>query len=267
MQEFEQTSKLLRLFHARGFKPGDKLPSERELALLFNMSRSAIREALIRLDTLRIIDSRPKSGLYLRPFTAERSVEAMVLFAETDTPLSSEEVAQSVELRRILEIKAIRLACERRNQSDLDRMKAILDESERLVAAGESLAQADSDFHKAIVAATHNQVLLQFVNVFYLMSRKRREVYFSRPDQNRRSLAQHLQLYRAIVNRDADKGERLLGKHLQSVDSYFRMFFSDGKYQINGAGPDKPPMKPAAKPARARIASPVRARNRTARPG
>ena len=248
MHEFEQTSKLLRLFHARGFKPGDKLPSERELALLFNMSRGAVREALIRLDTLRIIDSKPKSGIFLRPFTAERSVEAMVLFAETDTPLSPDEVAQSVELRRILEIKAIALACERRTQADLDRMKAILDESERLVAAGESLAQADSDFHKAIVAATHNQVLLQFVNVFYLMSRKRREVYFSRSEQNKRSLAQHLQLYKAIVNRDADKGERLLGKHLQGVDSYFRMFFSGGKHQGNGAGESNTAAKATAKP-------------------
>ena len=89
MEGLEQTSKLLELIRERGFKPGDKLPSERDLAALFGMSRSAVRESLIRLDTLRIVESRPKSGVYLQPYGAERSIEAMVLFAETNTPLSA----------------------------------------------------------------------------------------------------------------------------------------------------------------------------------
>ena len=87
MEGLEQTAKLLQMIRERGFKPGDKLPSERDLALEFNMSRSALREGLIRLDTLRIIECRPKSGIYLQPYGAERSIEAMVLFAETNTPL------------------------------------------------------------------------------------------------------------------------------------------------------------------------------------
>ena len=81
MEGLEQTAKLLELIRERGFKPGDKLPSERDLAALFGMSRSAVRESLIRLDTLRIVESRPKSGVYLQPYGAERSIEAMVLFA------------------------------------------------------------------------------------------------------------------------------------------------------------------------------------------
>ena len=75
MEGLEQTGKLLGLIRERGFKPGDKLPSERDLAALFGMSRSAVREALIRLDTLRIVESRPKSGVYLQPYGAERSIE------------------------------------------------------------------------------------------------------------------------------------------------------------------------------------------------
>ncbi len=144
------------------------------------MSRGAVREALIRLDTLRIIESRPKSGIYLQPYGAARSIEAMVLFAETNTPLSAAEVAQSVELRSVLESEALRRACLRRTPEDLQRLRAILDQSDAAMASGGTLADLDAEFHKAIVAATHNDVLLRFINVFYLMSRKRRETY-SRP--------------------------------------------------------------------------------------
>jgi len=228
MEGLEKTSKLLELIRERGFKPGDKLPSERDLAGLFGMSRSAVREALIRLDTLRIVESRPKSGVYLQPYGAERSIEAMVLFAETNTPLSAAEVAQSVELRSVLESEAMRLACLRRTQSDLDDLQQILRDSAAAIARGETLAELDPRFHKAIVAATKNDVLLRFINVFYRMSRRRREIYFNEPQQSKRSHAQHLQLYGAIEARDAALGQQILRRHLKGVDAYFRMFFSDG---------------------------------------
>jgi len=229
MEGLEQTAKLLKLVRERGFQPGDKLPSERDLAELFGMSRGAVREALIRLDTLRIVESRPKAGVFLQPFIAERSVEAMVLFAETDTPLSPQEVAQSVELRGIVEGEAIRLACARRTQEDLDRMAQVIGDSAAAIKQGKSLADLDAEFHKAIVAATKNDVLLRFVNVFYLMSRKRRDVFFEDRAQGKRSHAQHLQLYGAIVAERADLAQDLLRKHLKGVDDYFEDYFMESE--------------------------------------
>jgi GntR family transcriptional regulator, transcriptional repressor for pyruvate dehydrogenase complex len=248
VEGLEQTSKLLELIRERGFKPGDKLPSERDLAALFGMSRSAVRESLIRLDTLRIVESRPKSGVYLQPYGAERSIEAMVLFAETNTPLSAAEVAQSVELRSVLENEAMRLACLRRTQSDLKDLQQILRDSAAAIARGETLADLDAQFHKAIVAATKNDVLLRFINVFYRMSRKRREIYFDAPQQSKRSHAQHLQLYGAIEAQDATLGQQILRRHLKGVDAYFRMFFSEGPPPAGRRA--LTPKRATAKPAR-----------------
>jgi len=247
MEGLDQTAKLLQLIRERGFEPGDKLPSERDLAAEFGMSRGAVREALIRLDTLRIIESRPKSGIYLQPYGAERSIEAMVLFAETNTPLSAAEVAQSVELRSVLETEALRLACLRRTPDDLERLQALLAESEAIVRRGASLADIDAEFHKAIVAATKNDVLLRFINVFYRMSRQRREIYFDTPNQSRRSHAQHLQLYRAIEQQDVEAGLQILRRHLKGVDTYFRMFFSEGPgAERDGPTAAKHPNRPTA---------------------
>jgi len=253
MEGLEQTAKLLTLIRERGFLPGDKLPSERDLAALFGMSRGAIREGLIRLDTLRIIDSRPKSGFYLQPYGADRSIEAMVLFSETNIPLTAAEVAQSVELRSVLEGEAMRLACARRTEVDLNRLKALLAASAAAIERGETLAALDAEFHKAIVAATKNDVLLRFINVFYLMSRKRREIYFHDIPQSRRSHAQHLQLFRAIEARDAELGLQVLRRHLKGVDAYFRMFFSEA--HASAAPPGRKRASRAAAKARRRAAA------------
>jgi GntR family transcriptional regulator, transcriptional repressor for pyruvate dehydrogenase complex len=252
MEGLDQTARLLQLIRERGFKPGDKLPSERDLAAEFGMSRGAVREALIRLDTLRIVESRPKSGIYLQPYGAERSIEAMVLFAETNTPLSAADVAQSVELRSVLESEALRLACLRRTDDDLQRLAQVLRDSEDALAHGASLADLDAEFHKTIVAATHNDVLLRFINVFYLMSRKRREVYFDARAQGQRSHAQHVQLYRAIEAKDAEAGRQILRRHLKGVDAYFRMFFADaaGEAPASAAKASKPTRRTAATPVR-----------------
>jgi DNA-binding FadR family transcriptional regulator len=222
----DNVRQLVHLIHERGFEPGDKLPSEREMSEMFGMSRGALREALIRLDTLRIIDARPKSGIYLRAGSAERSIEAMVLFAEADAPLAPDEVIQAVELRRLLETQAVRLACERRTDEDLEHLSGIV---KRCVAArgnGEKLASLDAEFHLAIVAATQNDVFVRFVNVFYLMSRKRREVYFSSDEHCRQSVSDHRKLLAAIAERDVHKAEGLLRQHIKGVDVYFRTLFA-----------------------------------------
>jgi GntR family transcriptional regulator, transcriptional repressor for pyruvate dehydrogenase complex len=67
-------------------------------------------------------------------------------------------VARSVELRSVLETEALRLACARRTQEDLDRLQALLADSAAVVKRGDSLADLDAEFHKAIVAATKNDV-------------------------------------------------------------------------------------------------------------
>jgi DNA-binding GntR family transcriptional regulator len=56
-----------------------------------------------------------------------------------------------------------------------------------------------------------------------------REVYFHHSQQSNRSDAQHLQLYREIVEQDAELGQRTLRRHLKGADAYFRILFPDGQ--------------------------------------
>ncbi len=201
--------------------PGDRLPSERELALRFGASRPAVREALAVLEALRIVERRPNSGIYLRHVGRQGSIEAMVLQAELGVPLGEAEVHEVVELRRIMELQAIRLAAARRTEDDLRRIGAALEEGARCIAAGVNLADADAAFHLALVEATGNRVFLRVVNAFYLMSRTRRRAYFADGTRAPSSHAQHLAMRDAVAARDADAAEAAMGGHLRGVEGYW----------------------------------------------
>ena len=98
-------SELALFFLQRKYEPGERVPSERELAERFKAGRGLVREALAYLEALRVIDRRAKSGIYMSSDSA--SVEALALFAQIGVPLQADEVRQSNEMRRIHEITAV----------------------------------------------------------------------------------------------------------------------------------------------------------------
>ena len=213
--------RLLPFIAHRRLEPGDRLPSERELAERFGVGRGAVREALAVLETLRIVERRPNSGIYLRRVERQGSIEAIVLQAELGIPLTEAEVREVVELRRILEIQAVRLAAERRQAGDIQRLDEILNRTDEVIAASGNPADEDAAFHLAIVEATGNHVFLRVVNAFYLMSRNRRQAYFADGSRAPLSQRQHRALRDAVAAGDADAAELAMAGHLQGVESYW----------------------------------------------
>ncbi len=183
-----------------------RMPSERELAEHFAVSRGQIREALAILEAMRIVERRAKSGIYLT--TNRASVEAMALFAQAGVPLDPMQIYETVELRKIHEIKAAELACERATEENFDRLREILAASEARIAAGEGLAREDRDFHLEIVRATQNSVFFKICSVYYLMGEQRLPLYFSDPARGRRSHEEHLRIFEALLRRDGNLARR-----------------------------------------------------------
>ncbi|MCR0981137.1 FadR/GntR family transcriptional regulator [Roseomonas populi] len=213
--------RLLPFIAHRRLEPGDRLPSERELAERFGASRGAVREALAVLEALRVVERRPNSGIYLRPVDRHGSIEAIVLQAELGIPLTEAEVREVVELRRILEMQAVRLAAERRRTEDVQRLDEILARTDAVIAAAGNPADEDAAFHLAMVEATGNHVFLRVVNAFYLMSRNRRRAYFADGSRAPLSQRQHRAMRDAVAAGDPDAAEVAMGGHLRGVESYW----------------------------------------------
>jgi len=197
-----------------------RTPSERELADHFTVSRGQIREALAILEAMRIVERRAKSGIYLTTRTA--SVEALALFAKAGLPLDPIQIYEAVELRKIHEIKAAELASQRATEENFAALREILDRSEARIARGALLVDEDRDFHLEIVRATQNMVFFRVCSVYYAMSERRLPIYFSDIGRCRKSNAEHIQIYEALVRRDANLAQALMSAHLQGAESYWK---------------------------------------------
>lgn len=214
-------SQTMAFIKRRGYTAGERLPSERDLAERFSVSRSAVREALTKLQAMRVIERRASSGIFLGKEPGLTSLEALVLTHDLGIPLESKDINESMEVRRILEVQAIQLACERRSAADLDALERVLVATEADVAASRPIADLDYQFHMTVFHATQNMIFVRVVNPFYLLSRSRRQAFFADGERGRISHEQHVEIVSAICDADAGRGAELMAHHIGRVERFY----------------------------------------------
>jgi DNA-binding FadR family transcriptional regulator len=218
----ELVGRMLAFFKERGYENGERLPSERALAERFSVGRNALREALSTLSTLRVIEARPNSGIYLRRMSTDSSFETMVLLVEMGAPPSEQEVHDTLEVRWPLEMRAVQLACERRTEADLDALAAVIAQTKAVLANKGNIYALDTAFHIALVRGSRNEVLVRVLNSFYRLSEGRRSALFADPKRGAESARQHERLYLAIKERDAERAVALMQAHSERATIYWR---------------------------------------------
>lgn len=214
---------MLVFIQKRNYDPGERLPSERELSERFGVGRGVVREALSVLESLRYLIRKPNSGVYLSPKPEHASLETLTLFSELGISLTTDKLLEALEVRRIVELQAVELACTRRTDEDMALLDSIVDRFDASVEGShESTADLDYEFHMALFQAAHNSVLTQMVYPFYLMSAHRRATFFVDKVRSAGSNAQHRELVECVRNRDAKKGQQVMGAHIGRVEKMFR---------------------------------------------
>lgn len=212
---------ILRLIRQRGYLSGDRIPSERDLATRFSVGRSTVREELSILESMRIIERRPNSGIFLREIDRDGSLDAVVLEADLGLPMTLDEVRNLNEFRKIIEIQAVEIACERRSAKDIEQIDKILTQTAACIDAGQAVGNKDAEFHLAICCATQNPLLARAANSFWLASQARRDRYFAETENGARSLRHHRLLFEAIEARDVAAAKNIMEQHLGQVEHYW----------------------------------------------
>lgn len=213
---------ILGYLQERTLHPGDRLPSERDLAEKLGVGRNALREALATLTTLRVVESRPNSGIYLRHVATESSFETLVMLADMGTIPTPTEIAETMEVRAQLELLAVKLACERRVEADLERMAAVIARTEQVLKDNGNIADVDTEFHIALLEATHNSVLVRVLNAFYRFTARRRKVLFANQVLGKASAKDHRKLFEYIKDREVENAQALILKHMDRARSYWK---------------------------------------------
>lgn len=197
------------------WQPGDRLPSERDLALQLGISRGSTREALRVLEAMGWLEIRPGDGTIVRDRRAKQNGAAAVHFLAG----LSVEVGDLWEARKLIEPGAAYLAAERCDAAELAEIETVLTKMEELAARGEQadVFKANPDFHMAVAWASGNAMIahLQRLLVEAELQAMRTVTHEDRtPQQASKTLAEHRRIYEEIRAGRPREAERTAFDHL-----------------------------------------------------
>lgn len=218
----EVRERLLVQINEGDLRPGDPLPSERELMASYGVGRPAIREAMQQLDSLGLIvvrhGDRPRLASPRLGLLAEQLTLTMRHVLTHDETI----LAQLKEARVIVETGTVRLAAEMRSEADLENLRDIL--ARQLLARRDpqEFMRRDCDFHAAIASISGNVVLSSVVRaVFDWMARFHTHAVRS-SGLERLTLKEHEAIFAAISSRDADAAAGAMRDHLTRANALYR---------------------------------------------
>ena len=201
-------------------KPGERLPSERELSDRLGVSRPSLREALTGLQASGLLTTRAGSGVFVGDVLGSAFSDTLVrLFAG-----HSEAVFDYIAFRRDMEGLAAERAAMRGTDTDLKVIDAIFKKMEAAHSKRDPSEEAglDADFHLSIIEASHNVIMLHMMRSMYQLLREgvfyNRQIMFKQRTTRDTLLDQHRRINDALQARDADGARRAVEAHLGFVE-------------------------------------------------
>jgi len=193
--------------------PGARLPTERELAAQFGVSRASIREALSVLQSRGLIESRQGDGTIVSP-TAH---DGLLLPLSEHQARSRSAIMNPLEVRYMFEPQTAYLAAERASDAEIAAMAACIQKQHAVVAAGGSGIDEDTAFHFAVARASHNDLIMAIVAHINAALRETREWSLRARSGAQRSLQHHHNIVTAIARRDPQAAQEAMAIHVEDV--------------------------------------------------
>jgi GntR family transcriptional regulator, transcriptional repressor for pyruvate dehydrogenase complex len=210
----EVVGQLHQLIEMGRLKAGDQLPSERELAETFRVSRSSVREAIKTLENEGLVVTRPGSGTFITAVNVEAIVQPLASLLSR----GKDALLDLVEMRRLIEPSIAALAAERATPADILRLKEICGTQEQQIKGGASAVESDAAFHLTIGQATHNSALQRLVASIVEILKPMREQSLQTPGRAHESLASHHDILVAIERHDPEQARRAMQRHIETVE-------------------------------------------------
>ena len=202
---------------AGDFAVGASLPSEAELCDLYHVSRSSVREALRVLAEKGMIEVRHGLGTRVNPLDRWFFMDPVVLSARRRLPAMAPVLNEMHEAREIFESEIAALAAERAKPVDLERLKTALDDMQKNVGDAAAFAEANFAFHRALIVATGNVVLLRIAAPIRELLEYTLGVSNSVPGALERTLEDHMAIYDAVSGHDREGARKAMHAHLEKA--------------------------------------------------
>ena len=195
-------------------KPGDQLPSERELAEQFQVSRTAVREAMKALREKGLVEVHPGRGTFVTGGTAQvvrHSLDRVLRFTQSGGAM------ELVEVREVLEPEIAALAAERAQPEHLEAMRQAVAAMDASMDDPEAFIEADLDFHLALAEGTGNALIPLLIDPIVDLLREQRTRIFFVPGGAARGQYHHKRILEAVERRDPEAARQAMRAHLKQI--------------------------------------------------
>ncbi|MEZ5797628.1 MAG: FCD domain-containing protein [Paracoccaceae bacterium] len=204
---------LAELVEAEGLGVGDRLPPEVEMARRFGLGRSTVREALRQWETLGIIARNKGAGTRIVTEISTRS-----LHLPLTVQIEADSLHRMLEVRRPLEIEAVRLAARQASPAAKRLIGQRMAELLAVHAAGEDWRPADYLFHAAIHEATGNPLFAKLISQIHRGFHDIYDAPFGQPQLGHATIPMHRALAEAIIAGDEPMAVQVITRILSDVD-------------------------------------------------
>ncbi|HHW48099.1 MAG TPA: GntR family transcriptional regulator [Clostridiaceae bacterium] len=185
------------------YQPGDSL-IETKLSRELNVSRTPIREALRQLEREGLVQSIPNKGVIVKG-------------------ISVQDIEDIYTIRMMIEGLAARWAAEKITEKEIEELKEVVDLEEFYTTKNDPshLLKFDSRFHEILFRASKSKPLMHMLSMFHHYIQRARNISLSTPERAQKVLEEHKAILKALMERDAEKAEKLTNEHIKNASINF----------------------------------------------
>jgi GntR family transcriptional repressor for pyruvate dehydrogenase complex len=201
-------------------KPGDRIPSERELSSELGISRQSIREALNRAEVMGLIDVRQGEGSFILSSLKGTLKSPLTVIIEKEV----ERIFDFLEIRKLVEGWCAEKAALEATEEELEDMKTILDKMKKVVSKDKQWEELDLVLHLSIAKATHNIVAIHIMDALKVNFSLFFRFTKSMPSSERLDVLwqHHCDIIDAIARKDSNGAKEKVIDHLNFIEEKIR---------------------------------------------
>jgi GntR family transcriptional repressor for pyruvate dehydrogenase complex len=211
---YEEVAKQIERLILKKLNPGDKLPSERELAEMLKVSRSSIRDAIRSLELMGLVEPRQGAGTIV----LETSVDGLANPFANALKRRQELVGEFLDFRKMLEPPLAARAAMHASAEEISEMEEILQRQAEKQSQGEPAVAEDTEFHYSVALASGNSVVLKVLDNLMDLLRDTRERSLQVEGRPQKSLTGHRRILAAIQRHDAEAAKAAMRRHIEDVE-------------------------------------------------
>ena len=193
---------------------GEKLPSERELALRLGVSRPVVHEGLVELATKGLVTIQPRKGTVVNDFRKEGSLALLNSLVNYQGGLDPSLLENLLDMRQLFEVEIVRLAARHWAQDQLDALGDIVLSEENALEDPGAFSELDFEFHHALSMVSGNDLYPLLLNSFRQIYRHLAGQFYTVAHVAPTVVAFHREILAAVKNRDAAAAEDAMGRML-----------------------------------------------------